>query len=66
MNRFNRFLSTGQKPGEGSSSEGNSKSGGKAKTNESWSSVLREYESGFGETGKHRFQVCQRHAGLGG
>jgi len=58
MNRFNRYLSTGSKPGEGSGAEDRDNKGkGKAKVEESWVSGLREYEVGYGKEGKHRYTV---------
>ena len=63
MNRWNRFLSTGQKPDDSEQPQlpgSNGKHKGKAKepnTSEDFLSTLRAYELGFGEEGKHRFEV---------
>ena len=63
MNRFNRYLSTGEKPGEASgdiiSSKGNGKGKGKGKQEGSWIDTLREGQTGYTvEKGqKHTFRV---------
>ena len=63
MNRFNRFLSTGFKPGERNTAEirGNEKAKGRGKgkgeADGSWVTGLREYEVGHGREGRHRFEV---------
>jgi arginine-tRNA-protein transferase len=63
INRFNRFLSTGSKPGEGGSTESNGhanfKGKGKGKANDSWVTGLREFGLVFAEEGKHPFRVSQ-------
>lgn len=70
INRWNRYLATGEKPGEGSGSGGGEGNAGKGKgkqkgkgTDEAgWLDVLREWEVGSGMkpegSAKHRFEVC--------
>jgi len=69
MNRFNRYLAAGEKPGETSDDKQNSRGNGKAqgkgkekgKAEASWIDTLREGQTGYGQakTGeqKHRFEV---------
>ena len=63
MNRFNRYLSTGEKPGEASgdnsSSKGNGKGKGKGKQEGSWIDILREGQTGHTaeKDQKHTFRV---------
>ena len=64
MNRWNRFISAGYRPGEGEMKEGKGK--GKA-AETSWLDTLLEHE-GRGDSGsaqaKHRYEVCgQLHGG---
>ena len=71
MNRFNRYLAAGEKPGETSDDKQNSRGNGKAqgkgkekgKAEASWIDTLREGQTGYGQakTGeqKHRFEVSQ-------
>lgn len=51
MNRFNRYLATGEKPGEASdiniSNKGNGKGKGKGKQEGSWIDTLREGQTGY-------------------
>jgi len=66
MNRFNRYLATGEKPGEGNGAEANAainkgkgKGKGKGKP-ESWIDTLREGQAGYSGGGagyKHNFEV---------
>lgn len=66
INRFNRYLATGQKPGEGKEVDGKGK--GKEQASQDWIDTLRANQVGYGtsrhlET-KHRFEVrpcsCER------
>lgn len=55
MNRFNRYLQTGEKPGKASEAKGK----GKAKESADWIDSLRAHHSGYAgaKEGKHRFEV---------
>lgn len=61
INRFNRYLTTGEKPGEASetniSAKGNGK--GKGKQEASWIDTLRECQAGYSTEKdlKHTFRV---------
>lgn len=62
MNRFNRYLTNGEKPGEGADTEGKGKGKGKrkGKGNETgdWLETLHSYQEGYQPTaGKHKFEV---------
>jgi hypothetical protein len=63
MNRFNRYLATGEKPGEGKEVDtGNGKGKGKGKgKSDSWFETLRERQSGYPQLvegqSKHKFEV---------
>jgi arginine-tRNA-protein transferase len=61
INRFNRYLSTGEKPGEAEKSNvDNGKGKGKGKGKEgSWIDTLRECQTGYGakDGQKHTFRV---------
>lgn len=66
MNRFNRYLATGEKPGEGKDGDattgknkGKAKGKGKSKP-ESWIDTLRDGQAGYAGGGagyKHNFEV---------
>ena len=63
INRFNRYLATGEKPGEASdknnSKKGNGKGKGKGKPEGSWIDTLRECQNGYTaeKDQKHTFRV---------
>ena len=65
INRFNRYLLTGERPGDGESSNegagavGKSKVKGKGKQSEDWIDTLRAHQVGHGIDAKHRFEVGQ-------
>jgi len=66
MNRFNRYLTTGEKPGESSETVTNTKGKGggkgKGKAESNWIDTLRECQAGHGaREQKHTFRVSQHH-----
>ena len=64
INRFNRYILTGEKPGEGEASAGSGGGGGKGKSKAKpketgdWIDILRSHQMGHitGES-KHKFEV---------
>jgi hypothetical protein len=62
MNRFNRYLTTGEKPGEASDPNTNNKGKGKGKQERSWIDTLREGQIGYTaeKDQKHTFRVSPR------
>lgn len=62
INRFNRYLLTGERPGEGEVSSGSGGGGGKgkskAKETGDWIDTLRAHQVGHStEKSKHKFEV---------
>jgi arginine-tRNA-protein transferase len=72
INRFNRYLATGEKPGEASdsniSNKGNGKGKGKGKQEGSWIDTLRECQTGYSveKDQKHTFRVSPHFQCKGG
>jgi hypothetical protein len=68
MNRFNRYLTTGEKPGEASDPKTSNKGKGKGKQEGSWIDTLREGQTGYTaeKDQKHTFRVSPHSSGREG
>jgi hypothetical protein len=66
MNRFNRYLAIGEKPGEASDPNNSNKGKGKGKQEGSWIDTLREGQTGYTaeKDQKHTFRVSPHSSGV--